>query len=115
MVEYLLLLLKGILYLQEYIQPEGYTNGIHVYMYLLCLLHFFSFCPGNERSTCIAMRTQTPAGIWENKPCNQKNNFLCQYPRKGYTPVVVTQTPPPSGSCPTGWTPNWDKCYKVWS
>lgn len=69
---------------------------------------------GNERSTCVGMRADQPIGLWENLGCNTKNNYICQFPRKGgFSTLPTTPTPFPNVHCPSGWTANQGQCYFV--
>ncbi|XP_069120617.1 macrophage mannose receptor 1-like isoform X2 [Argopecten irradians] len=71
---------------------------------------------GRERSTCVALTTALPIGLWENKNCTDKHHYVCQYPRKGFTTPPPTTTKQPI-MCPQGWSgPNSHSymCYKVY-
>ncbi|KAL5010854.1 hypothetical protein ScPMuIL_013159 [Solemya velum] len=68
---------------------------------------------GNERSTCVAMRTTPPIGLWENKLCNRTNRFICQSRPPGYTPPTTTIRPTTTQEvpCPSGWSKYRGYCY----
>lgn len=72
----------------------------------------YNFIPGNERSTCVGLRTSAPTGLWENRNCSSANYYICQFPRTGYTPIP-TPTPYPNVPCPNGWTAYKAFCYRV--
>ncbi|RUS72270.1 hypothetical protein EGW08_019971, partial [Elysia chlorotica] len=67
---------------------------------------------GNEKNTCVFMRTARPAGLWENKDCNQKMPFLCETQRKGFSTAAPTTTTTSRLPCSTGWWAWGNLCYK---
>ncbi|XP_012946935.1 macrophage mannose receptor 1 [Aplysia californica] len=73
---------------------------------------------GNEKNSCVAIRTQKPFGLWENLDCQGKQPFICETGRRGFTTTPVpTTTPPPvpttPAPCPNGWSGHNDYCYKL--
>ncbi|XP_063422180.1 macrophage mannose receptor 1-like isoform X2 [Mytilus trossulus] len=68
---------------------------------------------GNEKNTCVAMRTTHPIGLWGNKQCTELHNYICETPRTGFT--APPSTIPPNVPCPTGWNQYSSYCYKKYS
>ncbi|XP_046378823.2 macrophage mannose receptor 1-like [Haliotis rufescens] len=70
---------------------------------------------GNERKTCVAIRTGHPAGLWENHNCTDHRPYICEYPRTGYTtlPTQPPTTPSPL-PCPKYWHGYNDLCYRFY-
>ncbi|KAL4229236.1 hypothetical protein ACF0H5_012275 [Mactra antiquata] len=81
-------------------EPIRYTN-------------WYSSHTGNELSTCVAMRTTAPPGLWENRNCSTPSYSICQFARTGYTPPT-TPTPYPNVPCSAGWTPYQAFCYRAY-
>ncbi|XP_063422181.1 macrophage mannose receptor 1-like [Mytilus trossulus] len=68
---------------------------------------------GNERNTCVVMRTMHPIGLWDNKQCTESHNYICETPRTGFTPAPTTA--PKILPCPSGWKSFATFCYKLYN
>ncbi|XP_067686863.1 macrophage mannose receptor 1-like [Haliotis asinina] len=70
---------------------------------------------GSERSTCVAMRTTQPTGLWQNFKCDMIKPYICQIPRQGFTPPPTTLAPTTSVPlpCASGWSGYQAYCYKA--
>lgn len=68
---------------------------------------------GKEKSTCIAMATSRPVGLWSNRKCTERNQFVCEYSRKGFTNPPTTTRPTVQPTCPPEWYEFNGFCYKV--
>ncbi|XP_055995966.1 macrophage mannose receptor 1-like isoform X2 [Ostrea edulis] len=79
--------------------PVTYTNWVAAHT-------------GNEIATCVSLTHTHPKGLWQNLNCTEKHHFICQMPRQGYTPPVITQ-PPSTLPCPSGYTSYQSYCYQA--
>ncbi|XP_050405448.2 macrophage mannose receptor 1 [Patella vulgata] len=72
---------------------------------------------GNENTTCVAMNTSRPVGLWANVNCSDMNPSICQMLREGYTtpPITTLPTTTEHVACPTGWVEYMDSCYKAYT
>ncbi|KAH9490404.1 hypothetical protein Btru_035117 [Bulinus truncatus] len=72
---------------------------------------------GNEQNMCVAIRSQSPVGLWENLQCQQPQPFLCETQRQGFTtPVPTTPPSPPTFVlCPSPWKSRDGYCYQFFN
>lgn len=71
----------------------------------------------NGDGTCVAMTSGTVGGFWDDKPCFEKFNFVCEKPRPDISPPTTAVTPTPLPGCSNGWSgkPHFRNCYRVQS
>ncbi|KAM3599721.1 uncharacterized protein V6R79_010309 [Siganus canaliculatus] len=60
--------------------------------------------PDSGDGNCVAMTAGQGGGFWDDKPCSETHNFICEKHRSDISPPTQAPTPPPSQGCAEGWT-----------
>ncbi|KAF7653995.1 hypothetical protein LDENG_00075190, partial [Lucifuga dentata] len=81
----------------------------------LTFTHWDRDQPDNGDGACVAMTTGAVGGFWDDKPCEEKHNFICEKSRPDITPPTTGPTPPPAHGCTDGWSalPHFRNCYRL--
>ncbi|XP_033116808.1 perlucin-like protein [Anneissia japonica] len=69
--------------------------------------------PNNGDGNCVAVKTSTPTGFWDDQPCQSQFGVICEKVRDGYTRPPVMTTQPSDANCLDGWAGYGSNCYKV--
>ncbi|XP_076033572.1 macrophage mannose receptor 1-like isoform X5 [Oratosquilla oratoria] len=87
----------------------GWVNGDPV-----LFTNWDEYEPDTSHGTCVSASGESSnPGLWKVGTCTEKNYYVCEYDREGYTtPPPPTTTPEPK-YCRDGWERFSGKCYKV--
>lgn len=88
----------------------AWDNGLPV-----TFTHWDRDQPDSDDGSCVAMTSGQVGGFWDDKPCADKNKFMCEKFRPDISPPTQAPTPPPSQGCADGWTanPHFRNCYRL--
>ena len=83
---------------------------------IIIINNFLADLDWNDEWTgkCAVVSTESD-GLWWLDNCGEIHNYICEYPRNGYTnpPTTPTTPPPPEAQCEG---PEWvkvnDHCYR---
>ncbi|XP_061163166.1 macrophage mannose receptor 1-like [Saccostrea echinata] len=66
-----------------------------------------------EDGFCVSMSAEHPVGLWYTFNCSNRNPFICEFPREGFTTPTTSQpTTTMTKPCETGWSEYEGNCYK---
>ncbi|XP_052061960.1 macrophage mannose receptor 1-like [Mytilus californianus] len=85
----------------------SWTSGLSVSYTAWAKSHTGSI---DEDAMCVAMTSTHPIGLWETRNCTLQNNYICEYPREGYTTPTTSTVKP--ALCPSTWKEFNGYCYK---